>query len=88
MISCTSKSTQNYFGEVNCHDRNSSLALRLLIWMDDVSINISKCVSLQNQQLTRVGKWENQMLQISLFSKRTSNCSEYMLCTVFRKLAF
>lgn len=87
-ISCTNKSTQNYFGQVNCHDRNSFLALQLLIWMDDCGINMSKDVGLQYQQLTCVGKWEKQMLQIFLFSKLTNICSEYILVTVFRKFTF
>lgn len=53
-ISCTKKFTQNCFGQVNCHDRNSFLALQLLIWTDDFGTNRSKDVSLQYQQLTCV----------------------------------
>lgn len=53
-ISCTNKSTQNYFGQVNCCDRNSFLALQPLFWIDELHINLSKDVSLQYQQLTRL----------------------------------
>lgn len=51
-ISCTNKSMQTYFGQVNCCDRNSFLALQPLFWIDDLCTNLNKHVSLQYQQLT------------------------------------